>query len=49
VDIEIGPKPMGDEVKVRVKSNKMGPLKGLFLKVVGRCGGNCKGKSSKEY
>jgi len=43
VDTETGPKPIGYEVKVRVKSNKMGPLKGLFLKVVGRCGGNCKG------
>jgi len=40
---------MGDEVKVRVESNKMGPLKGLFLHVVGRYGGNCKGKSREKY
>jgi hypothetical protein len=49
VDTETGPKPMGDEVKVRVKSNKMVPLKGLFLKVVGRCGGNSKRKSREKY
>jgi hypothetical protein len=49
VDKEKGPKPMGDEVTVRVKSNKMGPLKGLFLNAVGRCRGNCKGKSGEKY